>query len=169
MINYRARWLSRLITKLKQDALNNCLSTLAFRIRFQSHPYPTKLKQIQTQNSVLSIRTCMKLASWHQEYLNLWLVGIGATKLKRSRTLRHLCQRQLLEEEQKTRCATNQVLPRIFSAQLAKWHALYKQIIKETRSVTRLNFPAPRFKISWMGKRIQDKAVGGRGVVLRAP
>jgi hypothetical protein len=164
VINYRARWLSRLITKLKQDALNNCLSRLAFKIKFQSPPYPTKLKQIQTPNSVLSIRTCMNLASWHQEYLNLWLVGIGATKLKRSRTLR-----QLLEEEQKTRCATNQVLPRIFSAQLAKWHALYKQITKETRSVTILKFPAPRFKISWMGKRIQDKAVGGRAVVPRAP
>jgi hypothetical protein len=158
------RWHSRLITNLREDVVSNSLSILNFKIWFRWHACPIKVKEIQTPKSVLSIRTCPKLASRQQEVI-FCLVGIGATKLKRSRIFRHLWQRPQLKEE--TSRAAKLILLRIFCALLGKRHPLFQLISMETLSMTSLEFPARWFKLSKTPKIILNSPAGKSVAVPR--
>jgi hypothetical protein len=92
-------------------------------------------------------------------------VGIGATKLKRSRIFRHLWQRPLLKEE--TSCAAKLILLRIFCALLGKRHPLFQLISMEMLSMTSQKFPAQRFKLSKTPKIILNSPAGKRVAVPR--
>jgi hypothetical protein len=92
-------------------------------------------------------------------------VGIGATKLKRSRIFRHLWLRPLLQVE--TSCAAKLILLRIFFALLGKRQPLFQLISMEMLSMTSLKFPAPRSILSQTPKIILISPAGKRVAVPR--